>query len=125
MIAAIWLTFRTTWYVARLPESNCATRPVVENRSADPRYRATLAEKTCNVGETRFYSLTIDTPGGVIRDFPLESDLMRPPRPILQWADPHTLEVTVPTGTLSGALTEHWMDGLALARTFVPGTKEQ
>jgi hypothetical protein len=125
VVAALWLALRATWYVARLPDSNCIRHSVSETRSTDPQYSATLTEKNCNVGETLFYSVTIVTPGGVIRDLPLESDLMRPPSPTLRWVDPHTLGVTVSTGTLSGVLTEHWADGLTLVRTFVAGTKEQ
>ena len=125
VLVLLWLVLRTTWYFARLPESNCTTHAVLEVRSAESPYRAVLAEKNCNVGETRFYSLTIDTRGGVVRNLPLESDMMHPPRPTLQWADPHTLDVRVPTSAISGVMTEHWVEGFTLARTFVPGAKEQ
>ena len=123
--AIFFFALRATWYVARLPESNCTTHAVLEVRSPDQRYRATLHEKDCNSGETLFHSVNIDLPRGVIRDFPLESDQMRPARPQLQWADAHTLDVTVPTNTLSGALTEHWVEGLTVSRTFAPGAREQ
>jgi len=124
-LALLWLTVHATWYFARLPESNCTMHSVLEVRSAEPPYRAVLTEKNCNVGETRFYSLTMDTRAGVVRNLPLESDMMHPPRPTLRWTDPRTLDVSVPTNAISGAITEHWADGFTLARTFVPGAKEQ
>jgi hypothetical protein len=125
IIGLVGVALRFTWYFARLPESNCSTYAVLEVRSTDQRYVATLLEKNCNAGETFFYSLKLGGPGWVIPDLPLESDMMHPPRPTLQWADPHTLGVTVRTNTLSGAVTEHWVDGLTLVRTFAPGASEQ
>jgi len=91
VIGLVALALRATWFFARLPESNCTTRSVLEVRSPDQRYAATLLEKNCNVGETLFHLLNIDTPSGIIRNLPLESDQMRPARPTLQWTDAHTL----------------------------------
>jgi hypothetical protein len=124
--AIIGLSVRATWYIARLPDSNCTTQSVYEIQSRDdPAYKATLLEKTCNSGEPLFHLLNIISPAGAIRNFPLESDLMRPGRPALRWTEPHSLEVVTPTDNLAGVLTEHWVGGLTVVRSYTPGTRER
>ena len=119
-----YFLLRVTWYIARLPESNCETRTVEEVPSSDHNYRAVLLQKNCNSGETYFHELTITSPSGVIRALPLEADQMHPSRPTLSWTAPHVLEVSIPTDKITGALTEQWEGGLELRRRWVPNSKE-
>jgi hypothetical protein len=49
------LLLRIVWYVARLPESNCASKSIGTFWNADRAFKATLLEKDCNAGETLFY----------------------------------------------------------------------
>ena len=126
IIAIIGLVLKAIWYIARLPDSNCTSQSVYNISSKDdPAYNATLLEKNCNSGETLFHSLNIISPAGLIRNLPLESDLMRPGRPALRWMNPHTLEVVIPTNELTGVLTESWVGGLTVVRTYAPGAHEQ
>ena len=125
VIGLIWIILRATWYIARLPDSNCETKVVLDARSADLAYRATLLEKDCNSGETLFHLLNIDTPHGNIRNFELDSDQMRPARPTMQWKEPHNLVVVIPSDNLTGTLTQHWSDWLILVRTYTPSAREQ
>lgn len=125
VVGFLLVAFRATWYIAQVPQSNCRTRPITQLASVDPAFSATLLEKDCNSGETLFHLLTIRTPLGIIREMPLESDLMRPPAPTMQWGEPQQLEVEIPTATLAGTLTETWPKGPVLVRRFVSGAKEQ
>ena len=100
-------------YVARLPESNCATKPLSEYFAPDRAYKATVLEKNCNMGETFFYSVRIDAywPQPSKRWFivpQLESDTLEQNPPVVHWAEPRRLEVLVKTHTLAGTLTDHF-----------------
>jgi hypothetical protein len=124
VLAICYFGLPATWYTARLPESNCTTRTVLEAPSTDPTYKAVLLEKSCNSGETYFHELSIFSPAGVIRALPLESDQMHPAAPTLTWTGAHSLEAAIPSDRLTGELTQQWEGGLQLRRRWLPHSKE-
>jgi hypothetical protein len=114
ILAVLFCAFalRVTWYIARLPESNCSSKPVAESWNEDHAFKVTLIEKNCNAGETLFYSVRVDAHspplhgGWFIPGYELEGDDPLPRQiPSLQWVTPRELEIIVNTGTISGTVT--------------------
>jgi len=126
VVVALWLIVRVTSYIARLPESNCVTTPASEYLAPDRAYKATVLEKSCNKGETFFYSVRIDayspplSTAWFIPGFKLESDLDGQNRPVVHWAAPRRLEVLVKTHALAGMLTNQVGQDLIVVRTYEP-----
>jgi hypothetical protein len=121
------LVLRVVWYVARLPESNCSSKPVAESWNADHAFEATLIEKNCTAGETLTYSVRVDAHspplhgGWFVPGYGLESgDTGGWPRkiPILRWVTPRALEIVVNTGMIGGTITtvvhSPYVDGSAI-----------
>jgi hypothetical protein len=106
------LLLRIVWYVARLPESNCASKSIGTFWSADRAFKATLLEKDCNAGETLFYSVRIDAYSPPLHGswflpgYVLEGDQDWPRTvPAVRWTTPRQLEVEVNTNALAGSIT--------------------
>src|ERR1700728_4807471 len=114
ILAVLFCAFalRVTWYIARLPESNCSSKPVAESWNEDHAFKATLIKKNCNAGETLFYSVRVDAhspplhSGWFVPGYELEADETWPRQiPSFRWVTPRELGVTVNTGTVSGTVT--------------------
>jgi hypothetical protein len=114
VLAVLFCAFvlRATWYVARLPESNCSSKPVAELGNEDRAFKATLIEKNCNAGETLFYSVRIDAHSPPLRNgwfipgYELEGDETWPRQiPTLRWVTPRQLEILVKTEMVGGTIT--------------------
>jgi hypothetical protein len=106
------LLLRIVWYVARLPESNCASKSIGTFWNADRAFKATLLEKNCNAGETLFYSVRIDAYSPPLHGswflpgYQLEGDQDWPRSvPAVRWTTPRQLEVEVNTDALVGSIT--------------------
>jgi hypothetical protein len=113
-LAVLFCAFilRVTWYVARLPESNCSSKSVAESWNEDRAFKATLIEKNCNAGETLFYSVRVDAHSPPLRNgwsipgYELEGDETWPRKiPTLRWVTPGELEISVNTEAIGGTLT--------------------
>jgi hypothetical protein len=111
---AIYLTA----YISRLPESNCTTDPVSNAWSIDRAYEATLLKKSCNSGETVFYSVRIDKPDAWFLRVEIEQIPFpdRAVQPTMTW-DSRRLEIDIPSSTLSGSIVRHEQD-LTIVRTY-------
>ena len=97
------LTIYLTFYISRLPESNCTTAPVSSSWSDDRAYHP--SEEDCNLGETVFYSVRVNKPGvwflGVeVEQSPFPDQAIEP---AMKW-DAHKLEIDIPATTLSGSI---------------------
>ncbi len=107
LFVAFVLTIYITSYVARLPESNCVTRPISAVWSSDHLYEATLQKKDCNRGETVFFSVRIDKPntptGGWFFVQQVEGDPDSFTPPTIKWVS-HKLEIEIVAKTLIGSI---------------------
>jgi hypothetical protein len=106
------LLLRIVWHVARLPESNCASKSIGTFWNADRAFKATLLEKDCNAGETLFYSVRIDAyspplhGSWFLRGYELEQGQDWPRIvPAVRWTTPRQLDVEVNTDALAGSIT--------------------
>jgi hypothetical protein len=114
------------------PEWNCKTRPVDEVWSSDKAFKATILRKACNVDETVFYNVRIDSLGSAttkrwfIPGYELENDDDHPEHaPKLRWTKLHELEAIVRTETLSGKLTVRSADDFVFVRTYLPSKPDR
>jgi hypothetical protein len=106
------LLLRVVWFVAKLPESNCSSKPIGTFWNADRAFKATLLEKNCNAGETLFYSVRIDAyspplhGSWFVPGYQLEGDNDWPRTiPAVRWSTPRQLDVEVNTDSLAGSMT--------------------
>jgi hypothetical protein len=112
---AIYLTF----YISRLPESNCTTRRVSKSWSRDRAYNATLLRKECNLGETAFYSARIARPGAWFLTMEIEEDPYPAEaiEPTLTW-DLHRLKIDIPAEKFTGSIERREGD-LTVVRSYI------
>jgi hypothetical protein len=120
------VTIYITSFIARLPESTCKTTSESVHWTQDRAYKATLLKKSCNLGETLFYSIRIDAYSPPLKRawfvpaYELENDDYPDRPPALQWTSPRRLEVAVSTRTTSGTITTNVGDDLTLVRIYRP-----
>jgi hypothetical protein len=95
-VFAFALAIYLTSYISRLPEANCTTGPVSSLSSGDHVYKATLLKRDCNLGETAFYSVRIDSPGEWFPSVAIEEDPYptQAVEPTMKW-DSHKLEIKI------------------------------
>jgi len=119
LVFAFALTIFLTSYISRLPESHCATGAISSLWSSDQVYKATLLRKDCNLGETVFYSVRIDKPGGWFLRVEIEEDPnpAQSSEPTMRW-DSHKLEVDIPAEAFSGSLERREGD-LTVVRSYI------
>lgn len=119
------VTIYLTSYIARLPESNCSTAQLQDFWSADRRYRSVLMKKECNLGETIFYSVRLETSGKprlegwyVVLNIEGEGGIDED-EPSVEWISPNTLEIKSTTGTLKGTI-ERRIEEVTIIRSYRP-----
>ncbi len=120
---AIFGAARLAWGL--LPSGpSCVTSSQAEIWTPDRAYKATLSKKDCNMSESIFYSVRVDAVSPragrpkwfTIRNIDTDEYPENPPQ--LAWAAARQLEITMPTRTLRGTVTEHVGDDLVVARVF-------
>jgi hypothetical protein len=118
LLCCVALAFYLISYISRLPESNCTTAPISDVWSSDRAYQATLLKKSCNSGETIFYSVRIDKPGAWCLRMEIEQDPSPDQafEPTMTW-NSRRLEIDVPSSTLSGSIDRREND-LTIVRSY-------
>jgi hypothetical protein len=132
VIFALGVTAYITAYISHWlmlgPEAYCKTSSIAESWAPDHAYKATVLKKDCNLSESVFYSIRVDSfsPPERIAWFTvreLENDT-RPEPPNLTWSTARQLKIMSTTKTLSGRLSEHVGDDLTIERVFSPLTPD-
>ena len=121
LFAAFAIAIGLTYFVSRLPESNCKTEPVSSSWADDRTYEATLFRKDCNFGETTFYSVRIDKPGAWFFRIEIEEDPYPTPaaEPVMKW-DFHKLQINIPAKQFAGSIERREGDLTVVRSSITP-----
>lgn len=115
---AVFGAARLGWGLLRGP--SCVTTSEAEFWSPDRIYKAALSKKDCNLGESIVYSVRVDhlthRQWFAVWDVETDERPERPPKVI--WTADRALEITMPTRTLSGKLTQYVGDDLTMTRVY-------
>jgi hypothetical protein len=103
----------------------CESSTVGEQWSSDRVYKATLLRKSCNFGETVFYSFRLDftgsktSSGWFISGFDLEIDEYPQADPEIIWVNSRKVQVLIHTRTLNGTLSRNVGSDLIFVRPYI------